>query len=105
MEAISKNKLVMAKEQRYDNSIIIFSRPDVDYEWEVESKIKLPIRANQEPVFSNDLYLNDDGSRLYIEFTIDGVAFTTIYNRDIDNSEWNTPNLEFVSLKDLNISR
>jgi len=103
MEKISKNKLVMAKEQKYDNSIIIFSRPDVDSEWEVESKIKLPIRANQEPIFSNDLYLNDDGSRLYVEFTIDGVALTTIYNRDIENGKWDTSNLEFVSLKDLNI--
>ena len=103
METKSKNKLVMAKEQKYDNSIIIFNRPDVDSEWEVESEIKLPIRSNQEPIFSTDLYLNDDGSRLYVEFTIDGVAITNIYNRDIENGEWNISNLEYKSLKDLNI--
>ena len=105
MKTISKNKLVMAKTQRYDNSIIIFSRPDVDSEWEVESEIKLPIKSNQEPIFSNDLYLNDDGSRLYVEFNLCGVVITNIYNRDIENGEWNTSNLEYKSLKDLNIGR
>ena len=103
MEAISKNKLIMAKTQPYDNSVVVFSRPSTNSEWEIEDEIKPPIDTSQELIFGTNLYLNDNGSVLYIEFTIDGIALTVISTRSIENSKWNRPNLELKSLKDLNI--
>ena len=103
MKTISGNKLIIAEAKRYYNSVIILSRSDTDSEWVLECEIKPNIDTDQEFVFGTDLYLDDVGSRLYVEFTIDGVALTAIYNRDIESGKWNRPNLEFKPLKDLNI--
>ena len=51
MEAISKNKLIMAKTQPYDNSVVVFSRPSTNSEWEIEDEIKPPIDTSQELIF------------------------------------------------------
>jgi len=103
MKTISENKLVIAEAKRYYNSVIILSRSDTDSEWALECEIKPNIDTDQEFIFGTDLLLDDDGSRLYVEFTIAGVALTAIYNRDIESGKWNRPNLEYKPLKDLNI--
>jgi len=102
MEAISKNKLIMAKTQPYDNSVIIFSRSSTNSEWEIEDEIKPSIDANQKFVFGTNLCLNSNGNKLYVEFIINEAVLTVIYNRDNSN-KWSISNLEFSSLKNLNI--
>jgi len=103
MKTISGNKLVIAEAKRYYNSVIILSRSDTDSEWVLEYEIKPNIDTDREFIFGTDLYLNYYGSRLYVEFTIAGVALTAIYTRDTMNGKWDTPNLEYKPLKDLNI--